>query len=266
MPARNGLLELLRGPQWQMSYGERASLEGVLARLQPRLAIEIGTAEGGSLERVAAHSEEVHAFDLSFELLERGERFDHVVFHAGDSHVLLPQVLVELERAGRKVDFALVDGDHSAAGVRQDVEDLLASEAVSDAVILLHDTMNETVRSGLRSVPYGRYRKVSYVELDFVPGYAFREPAQGSHLWGGLGLIVVEPGGGHAGTHFSRAGLHHDVHELMAGAQDTRLELERHREWLEAIQSSVSWRVTAPLRAAARGLRRVRGRLVRGRS
>ena len=49
---------------WQMSFGERAAIEGVLAQLRPQLAIEIGTAEGGSLERIAAHSERVISFDL----------------------------------------------------------------------------------------------------------------------------------------------------------------------------------------------------------
>jgi hypothetical protein len=32
----------------------------------------------------------------------------------------------------------------------------------------------------------------------------------------------------------------------------TREELRRHREWLEATNASLSWRLTAPLRAAKR--------------
>src|SRR4051812_27377118 len=62
-------LEIYTRADWQMSPGERAAFEGVLAQLQPRLAIEIGTAEGGSLERIAANSADVHAVDLTDERL-----------------------------------------------------------------------------------------------------------------------------------------------------------------------------------------------------
>ena len=37
----------------------------MLAQLQPRLAVEIGTAEGGSLARIAAYAEEVRAIDVT---------------------------------------------------------------------------------------------------------------------------------------------------------------------------------------------------------
>ena len=51
-------------PDWQMTYGERLALDGVVSSLRPRLALEIGSAEGGSLACTAEHSEEVHSFDL----------------------------------------------------------------------------------------------------------------------------------------------------------------------------------------------------------
>jgi hypothetical protein len=44
---------LLHAPDWQMRIGERAAVEGLLAQVVPRLAIEIGTAAGGSLDRIA---------------------------------------------------------------------------------------------------------------------------------------------------------------------------------------------------------------------
>jgi cephalosporin hydroxylase len=55
-------------PDWRMPLGDRAAL-GVLTQIKPSLSIEIGTAQGGSLERIAVHSEEVHALDLNDELL-----------------------------------------------------------------------------------------------------------------------------------------------------------------------------------------------------
>jgi hypothetical protein len=173
-----------------MSPGERAAIEGVLAQSKPELAIELGTAQGGSLERIAAHSKEVHTFDLIEPPLDRSG-LPNVEFHIGDSHQLLPRLLEGFASTQRNVDFALVDGDHSAEGVKNDIEDLLDSPAVRRAVILIHDTMNETVRAGIERVPFEAYPKVAYVELDFIPGYMFREPALLHELWGGLGLVVT---------------------------------------------------------------------------
>src|SRR4051812_15762181 len=96
---------------WQMTYGERCALEGLLTQVKPELAIEIGTAEGGSLRRIAAHSTEVHAFDLVDS--PAYHEIDNVTAHVGDSATLLPDVLENLADAGRHVDFALVDGDHT---------------------------------------------------------------------------------------------------------------------------------------------------------
>jgi cephalosporin hydroxylase len=175
-----------------MSFGERAALEGLLCQLRPRLAIEIGTAEGGSLARLAEHSDEVHSFDLILPS-EQLRELSNVTLHTGDGHELLPKLLSRLSDAGRSVDFALVDGDHSAEGVRRDVEDLLDSPAVGNTVIVVHDTMNETVRAGLEQVRYDGYPKVAYVDLDFVAGHLSVDGPYAGQLWGGLGLIVVDP-------------------------------------------------------------------------
>lgn len=187
----DGELSIFESDTWQMSFGERAALEGLLAQLEPRLTIEIGTAQGGSLARIAAHSETVHAIDL-VEPPAAVRALPNVEFHLGDSHLLLPRLLLRLERESRSVDFALVDGDHSAEGVRRDLLDLLESPAVANAVLLIHDTMNPEVRRGVEDVPFERYAKVAYVDLEFVPGYFVREPPFANELWGGLGLVVVE--------------------------------------------------------------------------
>ncbi len=191
-----GISALLGGPQ-QMSLGERAALEGVLAALKPRLAIEIGTAEGGSLRRIAEHSAEVHSFDLVDPDPEIAA-IPHATFHAGDSHELLPAFLGELGDAGRQVDFVLVDGDHSAEGVRRDAEDLLASTAITSTVILFHDSANELVRAGIDAVDFDAHEKVVHVEPDFVAGSVFSAPELKNEIWGGLGLVLVDAGSARA--------------------------------------------------------------------
>jgi hypothetical protein len=76
--------------------------------------------------------------------------------------------------------------------VRQDIEDLLDSPAVADTVILIHDTANEGVRRGVDAVRFAAWPKVSHVELDWIPGQLFAEPALRNELWYGLGLVVVD--------------------------------------------------------------------------
>lgn len=39
------MIEIFEEPQWQMTPGERAAMEGVLSQLKPNLALEVGTAE-----------------------------------------------------------------------------------------------------------------------------------------------------------------------------------------------------------------------------
>jgi hypothetical protein len=184
-------LAFTRESHSQMSFGERAALEGILAQLQPRLAIEIGTAEGGSLERIAAYSEAVHSIDLTHEEIAV-ELPDHVTLHAGPSEQLLPGLLDDLAQAGHLVDFALVDGDHSFDGVANDLRMLLQSPATARSVIVVHDSMNAEVRAGIESVGLDGYEKVVYHELDFVPGYMYREGAARNSVWGGIGLILCD--------------------------------------------------------------------------
>jgi hypothetical protein len=254
---------------WQMSFGERAAIEGVLAQLRPRLAIEIGTAEGGSLGRIAAHSHRVISFDL-VEPEPEVRSLANVELRTGDSHALLPQELERLAAAGERVDFVLVDGDHSADGARRDVEDLLASEALANTVILAHDSLNQEVRRGLEAVPYAEIEKVAFLDLDFVGGYVPAEPPMLGECWGGLALIVVDEsrrfGPAHQGRRPTMAPFSELIWPTAAALRGSaasvangdpapvalapREESVSHRNTVEEMQASLSWRITAPLRAA----------------
>lgn len=276
-------LPMLSRQPWQMSYGERAALEGIVSQLRPTLALEIGTAEGGSLRRIAAHSNEVHSFDLVPPSVELAG-LANATFHTGDSHVLLPQVLGELAASGRSVDFVLVDGDHSAEGVRQDLQALLASPALGRSIVLLHDTMNPDVRSGLECFDLASHKNVAFFDLDFLPGYLARREPYRLQLWGGLGLIILN-----AEHAFNRGGggvIDDRFHSLFAVVRPTvevmgdlearglpldgmdglalearlrdeiancRNTLARREQLVRALEGSLSWRITAPLR----GLKRV---------
>jgi hypothetical protein len=208
-------VQSLKDSEWMMTFGERAALEGLLSQVGPTLALEIGAGLGGSLRRLAAHSDEVHEIDLA-DPPSYARELANVHWHKGDSHVLLPQLLARFAEEGRNVDFALIDGDHTAEGARRDMEDLLSSPATGRTFILAHDTMNESVRSGLEQVAYERIPKVAYVDLDFVPGCMFRAPIWRYQLWGGLGLIVVDAGS--SGTTL-RQDRCYEAHSLMLEAK-----------------------------------------------
>jgi hypothetical protein len=266
-----------------MSYGERTVIEGMLAMVKPRLAIEIGRAEGGSLRRIAAHSDEVVSFDMVDAPSELAA-LPNVNMMTGDSHIQLPEELQRLADAGESVDFVLVDGDHTTAGARRDVEDLLNSPALGSTIILAHDSLNEEVRQGLEEVDYDAHDKVAWVDLDFVPGYVARLPSRIGECWGGLALIVVDAtgafqsGGARYGTDlFAQSKLiwpaarwirdHAESAEPLADidlvssralsqAHDEvsamKADLTCHQQWLDGIQSSASWRITTPLRKLKR--------------
>lgn len=191
VPLDRGPLPLTRDDGWQMSFGERAALEGVLAQLRPRLALEIGTAGGGSLERIAAYSGEVHAIDLTFASMTR-ELPECVVLHAGPSAALLAPLLSSFAQMARRLDFALVDGDHSFEGVVSDLGTLLDSPTTARSVILIHDTMNAEIRAGLESMRLERYEKVVYYEPDFIPGYVYGDGECRGSAWGGIGLLLTD--------------------------------------------------------------------------
>lgn len=270
-------VEIFSDSVWQMTLGERAAVEGILQQRKPKLAIEVGTAEGGSLRRIAAHAEEVHSFDLVTPQFTVDE-MPNITLHTGDSHELLSQALERFAAEGRNVDFVLVDGDHSAEGVRRDLEDLLGSPAVADTLIVIHDANNEQVRAGLDAVPYAAHPKVAHVNLDFVPGYMFRDPEHHHELWGGLGLVMVDatrtayfPSSPVVEERYYEAGhLYPEMRALVLererGVPTTPTEAQRirHQAWelealranYESVMNSLSWRITAPLRAAKRAVRR----------
>ncbi|MBE2317420.1 class I SAM-dependent methyltransferase [Solirubrobacter sp. CPCC 204708] len=181
-------------PQWQMHMGERFALEGILATLKPKLAIEIGRAEGGSLRRIATHSGHVHSFDLVPEPDALRDELDNVTFHTGDSSVQVPEFLASLAEAGENVDFVLVDGDHSSEGVKRDALALLESPACRNTTIVFHDAANDDVRRGLDEVDFASHPNVALSMLDFVAGFLVEKGPYAMHIWNGLGVVVLDNG------------------------------------------------------------------------
>ena len=177
-------------PRWEMALGERFALIGAVASRRPRIAIEIGTSRGGSLQHIAHWSERVYTFDRDHSLVA-GSVPHNAELVTGDSHDRLPALLDELAERGEEVDFALVDGDHSARGAFLDLAALLASPAVRDALILVHDTSNPWVAKGIERALEGQPPHIAHVALDAVSGRARKAPLM-CDRWGGLGVVRIK--------------------------------------------------------------------------
>lgn len=234
-----------------MSLGERAAFEGLLSQLRPGLALQIGDAEEGSANRLAARAGEVLAFNA-----------------------VEPAVLESLAGVGRNVDFVLVDGERSAEGIRHTLERLLDSPALASTVILIAEIDNAQVREGADAVPYAAWPKVAHVDLDWVPGHVARQPEDALVLRGGLGLVVVDAA---RVALFPSVSVMHDpsyprrmvtdatwspgmvrrVQELERELVRVKSISEHHERLWNDLIGSWSWKLTAPLRRAKDFVRRI---------
>jgi hypothetical protein len=165
---------------------------------------------------------------------------------------------------------------------------LLSSDAIRRTLIVLHDTMNDEVREGLKRIDYAANPKVVHADLDLIAGHMSFGGSFHHQLWGGLGLIVVDDRGRAARWGSGPTDRFYELHELIAPVRDAlvlsehaggatgpgsvlaavgdghvataeteelRAELARTRTWLDSVRGSISWRMTAPLRAIGRAAR-----------
>jgi hypothetical protein len=177
---------------WWMEPAETVALTFLLSKLRPQIAIEIGTQFGGSLEVLSKYCDHVYSIDIDPAVPDRlRAKFPNVEFIVGPSEQELPKLLAKLE--GQPLGFALVDGDHSRAGVRGDLAQLIGFKPCTPYYILAHDSFNPDCRQGMREVDWSASPYVHAVELDFVPGRALLESVSDASMWGGLALAVLLP-------------------------------------------------------------------------
>ncbi len=180
--------------RWQMHDSERMALTALLARQRPRCAIEIGTYEAGSLSLLSQYADVVFSIDIDPSIPARFTQFPNVSFLTGPSSVVLPLLLRELDAAGIAVEFVLVDADHSAEGVRGDLERVLAYVPKAPLFVAVHDSFNPDCRRGMLAVDWAAAPWVQWVDIDFVPGRLVEDGGPFHHqLWGGLALAYLAP-------------------------------------------------------------------------
>jgi hypothetical protein len=183
---------------WQMQDAERSTLAALLTWLKPKVSIEVGVFTAGSLGVIARESDHVYALDIDPTCeATYSSQFPNVTFITGDSKATLPRLLEELREAGSDVDFALIDGDHTEAGVRGDITCLLQYQPRTRPLyVLMHDSFNPGCRLGMVTAPWARNPHVHAVEIDFVVGILSNSdtpPEYHRSMWCGFGLAVFLP-------------------------------------------------------------------------
>lgn len=180
--------------RWWMTFTERLALIGLLHLIKPRLSIEIGTHYGGSLAVIAHYSERVFALDLDPTIPERLRDFRNVEFVIGDSAQTLPTLLEKIVSENLPLDFVLIDGDHSKAGVRRDCQQFVGYCPLQTTYIVMHDSYNPQVRAGIESAGWQNSPHVHALALDFVRGVPRRKGFL-TEMWGGFALSVLNAHG-----------------------------------------------------------------------
>jgi predicted O-methyltransferase YrrM len=138
---------------WQIPEEFRA-LARLVEQRRPRTVLEIGTADGGTLfahTRLAHEEELIVSIDLPHGPFGGGYPARRIPLYESfvgptqrlellrvDSHAASTAALLERVLAGRSIDYAFIDGDHTYDGVRKDFE-LCLRFAAPDAVIAFHD-------------------------------------------------------------------------------------------------------------------------------
>jgi len=179
---------------WQMSDSERLGLTALLARHRPKCAVEIGTYQGGSLSLFAQFCDAVFSIDIDPEVARKFGYFSNVAFLTGDSSSILPRLLRALDNAGMSPDFILIDGDHSAEGIKRDVNCILDYQPKRPLFVALHDSFNPGCRQGMLEAGWAHSPYLQWIDLDFIPGRIVSHggPSAGQ-MWGGLAVAYFTP-------------------------------------------------------------------------
>ena len=180
---------------WQMMLWEQIALTGVLSRLRPKGAIEIGVYYGGSLSLAAPYCEKIVAIDIDPDVRDRLSPPPNAEIWIEPSSEAVPKAFAHFEALGTPVNYVLIDADHSVEGVMRDIDLVLNYKPREPMLVLMHDSGNPATRRGILAVDWARNPYVRLVDVDFVPGQIIEHSVVGkrAEIWGGLALAFLHP-------------------------------------------------------------------------
>jgi cephalosporin hydroxylase len=176
---------------------EIVGLLRVLSKARPKVIIEIGTANGGTLFlfcRVAAKDATIISIDLPYGKFGGGYSWWRISLYKtfrlpkqklhlirGDSHTWEILARVKDILGGKEVDFVFIDGDHSYEGVKTDFE-MFSRLVRRGGIIALHDIVINLAETGCEVSKFWNEIKQTKYECSEIVG----DWNQG---WSGIGLL-----------------------------------------------------------------------------
>lgn len=173
---------------------ELIDLAGLVEEINPDIVAEIGTARGGTLYVWAQSLETPNKF-LSIDL--PGGRFgggysqgrakfysqftkEEIVTLRRNSHDEETKSMLSKELNGEKIDFLLIDGDHTYEGVKQDFQ--MYKEFVSEGgIIAFHDILPHPKLPDCNVDKFWKEIKEDYETTELV--------AKEGQGWAGIGIV-----------------------------------------------------------------------------
>ena len=182
---------------WQMTRMERMGFLHLLRAFKPKIALEVGTDKGGSLQAIMQHASQAISVDINTTnqtLLKKMPDFANVEFIAGDSAAILPELVQLINSNKLPVNFVLIDGDHSTAGAQRDIEAIFSIVPQQPMCVVMHDSFMPQVRRAIMNVGWQAYPYVHYLEIDYVHGAFLPLDAAGHFkMVGGLAMAIMKP-------------------------------------------------------------------------
>ena len=180
---------------------------------------------------ISKFAKKVYSIDVSTKYQkELAGNFDNVEFRYGDSKKLVPELLDQINNSDRRIEFVLIDGDHSAKGVKADIDAILEYKPSSPLYIVFHDSFHPPSRQGILNADWHKSKYVHYVEVDFIPGvfhFEAFDTAKPKSMYGGLCVALLKP---------EERKEELVIHQSQKGLFETILKHSRHKKgWLKSL-------------------------------
>jgi predicted O-methyltransferase YrrM len=142
-----------------------------------KIAVEIGSYDGGCLHAYKGLFDKVISIDMS-----QRSNIDGVDYLIGDSKELKAELIKALGNSNAKIDFLMIDGDHTYEGVKADYE-IYSKFVRKGGVIAFHDIIDTPLHREL-------FCRVDKFWNEIKDGKEHDEFIEGSD-WGGIGILWI---------------------------------------------------------------------------